>query len=845
MMVCTVAPRISFAEQVFNTAFLSDGLGDSKVSDLSKFENSTHQLAGIYRVDLFANDQHIKTSDINFIERKGVDERSGLLPCFTIQNLEEFGVNIHQYPELSTSVNQQCLDFPNIIEGASSQFQFDKQKLTISLPQISLKNQIRGYIPPEQWDAGINGLFLNYNLSGNNNSKSNSNSVFLGLENGFNLGMWQFRHFSSFNYNSQLGTSTQDWNNLNTYVQKTIIPLKSNLLIGDGSANGEIFDSYSFRGVQLSTADAMFPDSQQGYAPTVRGSAKTNAKVVIRQNGFVIHQVNVAPGPFLIEDLNPGSYSGDLKVSIEENDGSIQSYTVPYSSLPIFQREGRTKYNVIVGEFRSGLKSQGNPNIVQATATHGFSKGITLYTGTQLSKDYQSALLGLGSNLGQYGAFSFDITHSKSELADQSSHEGQSIRFLYSKSLLSGGTTFQLLGYRYSTKGFYTLNDVAYNSMQGYNQYQTQDENTTDTDVIKDYYNLNNARKGRFEVNLSHSFGKYGSVFISGNQQTYWGTTKSNEWVQAGYSNAWNGFNYTLTASRNRYSQTDRSDIMFSANLSFALDKLRPSANYNQSPLRNTYTNFSTTQNSEGHNTYMAGLSGTLLKDRNLSYSINQGYISDQQNIGSMSLNYRGTYGTIGAGYSYESDSNQFTYNASGGILAHRDGITFGQSINGTSILIKAPGAIGVGVENITGVKTDWRGYAIVPFATDYRMNRIALDSNTFSNNLEIRNNVATVVPIRGAIVRATFDTSVGVRALATIRHNGQYAPYASQVTETHSLSTGMIADDGRAYLTGLPLKGHLKIQWGSQATEQCTAKYDISDLDLTKSVVQFNLECE
>ena len=51
------------------------------------------------------------------------------------------------------------------------------------------------------------------------------------------------------------------------------------------------------------------------------GLAKTNAKVVIKQNGFVIHQVNVAPGPFLIQDLNPTSISGDLLVTIEENDG--------------------------------------------------------------------------------------------------------------------------------------------------------------------------------------------------------------------------------------------------------------------------------------------------------------------------------------------------------------------------------------------------------------------------------------------------------------------------------------------------------------------------------------------
>ncbi|MFW1802445.1 fimbria/pilus outer membrane usher protein, partial [Acinetobacter nematophilus] len=83
--------------------------------------------------------------------------------------------------------------------------------------------------------------------------------------------------------------------------------------------------------------------------------------------------------------LNPTSISGDLHVSIEENDGTVQSYTVPYSSLPILQREGRTKYSVMAGEFRSGRKSQGNPKVFQATLSHGLKKGISVYAGTQIA----------------------------------------------------------------------------------------------------------------------------------------------------------------------------------------------------------------------------------------------------------------------------------------------------------------------------------------------------------------------------------------------------------------------------------------------------------------------------
>ncbi len=572
LLISIFTIRVSHAEQVFNPAFLADNLSNTQISDLTRFEKSTHQLPGLYRVDVYVNDQYMFTRDINFIEKPDTQDTTGLFPCLDTKTLQGFGVNIGQYEQLST--HKQCADFSTIIDGANSQFQFDKQKLMISLPQAALLNQIRGYIPPDQWDEGINSLFTNYSLSGYDNSKTDTNSLFLRLDSGINLGSWQLRHSSSWNYNRYADKTYNQWNNLNTYLQKTIIPLKSQLIIGDGSTNGEIFDSFGYRGVHLSTSSAMYPDSQQGYAPTIRGVAKTNAKVVIKQNGYVIHQINVAPGPFHIQDLNPTSMSGDLLVTIEENDGSVQSFVVPYSTLPVLQREGRTKYSIVFGEYRSGRDSQDNPSVVQATAIHGLKNGISVYAGTQFSQKYKSALVGLGANLGNYGALSFDLTHANSELADQSTHSGQSLRFLYSKSLLSSGTTFQLLGYRYSTKGFYTLNDVSYNNMSGYELSETHDGNQSNTPIITDYYNLYNAKKGRLEVNISHSLGKYGSLFVSGNQQTYWDTDKKNEWAQAGYANSWKGLNYSFSISRNKYSEINQTDTMYAMNISFPLDKL-------------------------------------------------------------------------------------------------------------------------------------------------------------------------------------------------------------------------------------------------------------------------------
>lgn len=49
-----------------------------------------------------------------------------------------------------------------------------------------------------------------------------------------------------------------------------------------------------------------------------------------------------------------------------------------------------------------------------------------------------------------------DVTQAKSQLRNNEKEEGQSYRFLYSKSF-EGGTDLRLLGYKYSTSGYYTF----------------------------------------------------------------------------------------------------------------------------------------------------------------------------------------------------------------------------------------------------------------------------------------------------------------------------------------------------------------------------------------------------
>ncbi|WP_373431806.1 fimbria/pilus outer membrane usher protein, partial [Klebsiella aerogenes] len=332
-------PR-GWAENYFNPAFLSDD--PSKIADLSHFEGNG-QAPGVYRVDVYLNGALLTTRDIAFRANNQAADGSGLRACVTPEMLNGMNVNLSAFPPLAKASAGDCVDLAAAIPAASTAFDFSQQRLNISIPQAALNNQARGYIPPQNWDEGINALLLNYTFTGANSRDrsaggTNSDNDFLGLNSGLNLGAWRLRDYSTWNYNSDNQQHKSDWQHISTYVERDVAALKGELTAGDSYTPSGVFDSLPFRGLQLASDDNMLPDSMKGFAPTIHGIAKSNAQVTIRQNGYTIDQRYVSPGAFTIDDLYPTSSSGDLNVEIKESDGSVSSYSVPYAAVPVLQR---------------------------------------------------------------------------------------------------------------------------------------------------------------------------------------------------------------------------------------------------------------------------------------------------------------------------------------------------------------------------------------------------------------------------------------------------------------------------------------------------------------------------
>lgn len=831
------------AQDYFNPALLLN-TGNSQVADLSNFEQG-FQLPGNYRVNVYVNDNFTVSKELNFNQTEKSDSVSGgLAPCIDSKWLLLLGVKIYDLPEVEQLKEEKCIDLKKYILDADVVYNFNLQRLDISIPQLWMKSHAQGYIPPSEWDSGITAAYLNYNLNGNTTSKSDN--IFVSLNSGFNLAGFRFKNISTYNYfNHQDANAHQSkWNNVQNYVEKSIIPLKSELIVGDSNVQNMIFDSTGFRGARLYSSEAMLPSSMQGYAPVVRGIANSKSILTIRQNGYIVYQTNVNPGPFEITDLTAMALSGDLDVTVEESAGPIQHFIVPYSGIPMLLREGRTTFDVTAGEFRTGNKDQDNPLFFQGTLNRGFSGGITLFGGTQLASNYKSALLGIGKNMGEWGAFSFDMTHADSTLADKQDYTGQSYRLLYSKSLNKLGTTLQLLGYRYSTKGFYTLNDVAYKSME---QFEPEEKFDNFGNIHYDpssYYNLNYVKKGRFQLNINQNLGQYGSLYASANYQSYWNAPKPSKNYQVGYSNSLKYFTYSLS-----WLMQDSPNIYNDKNNSIAASIAIPLNAFfgHRDRVRNDiYSNSSVVQNSSGNDSIQTGINGSLGENRQLSYNLQQGH-NDTGGFGTASARLETKYGSAGVGFSFSDGGKEksFNYDLAGGMILHSGGLTLGQTLGDTNVLVDAQGAKNVKLENSTNIHTNSKGYAILPFAENYRLNRIALETNTLDDQTEILNNVQNLVPMKGAIVHAKFDTRIGQRALITIKNLGTYVPYGSTVTEEKQNITSIVGQDGQTYLSGLAENGTLKISWGLTENESCSTSYTFDKKISNVGIATLELNCQ
>jgi len=791
----TAATQSAIAETAydFDESFVKN-LAGVKV-DVSRYATGNPIDPGVYTLDIFLNGRQISRENVQVVR-----EGAGTKACLSYDLVKSLSIkdtvfSSEQAEELRSG--KQCIALEDVVKESHAAINSADMQMDISIPQIYLLRSARGYVAPEFWDKGETALTLNYdtNYYRSVNDGREYDSFYGRALAGFNLGGWMFRHDGSLSWRRQQGKESHHYNAINTYVQRDIPQLKSRLLLGEGNTSGELFDTLAFRGAQISTVDQMWPDSQRGYAPEIRGVARTNAQVTVSQNGSKIYETTVSPGPFNISDLYPTGYGGDLDVTVKEADGSETRFSVPYAAMTRLKRPGMTFYSVTGGVSRKDNMAY-TPSVYQGTIQHGFTNSLTGYTGVLGSDNYISALLGGAFGL-PIGAISLDITGAQTKYGDEKK-QGVSYRATYSKKVSQTDTNFTLAAYRFSSSGYYSYD----NALQINNYYKKNKTNGT---------NYLSRPKQRFSLTASQNFGEsYGNIYLTGFVQNYWNSTGTNTQFQLGYNNRIGRVSYTLSANRLLYS-TGGHDTQLSLDFSIPLG----------SESKN-YVTGSATHNKEGV-TAQTALNGVLGENDQFSYNVGAARDIDNKKSGSISGQYRSPYSMLTAAYTKGENYYSASAGASGTVIALPDSINFSAYQSTTYAVVSADDAAGARVYGYPNIVLDGSGRAIVPNLNPYRINELAIDPKGIPLDVELESTQQRVIPVEGAVVRLDYKTSKGKPLLIRANQpNGNALPFGASVNDENGNLVTTVSQGGQIYVRLNKDVSRLHVSWGKTANDKC-----------------------
>lgn len=816
---------------IFDPNMLVKGLGGT-VIDTRRFQRVNYAEAGSHRLDVYFNGQWRGVEDIEFQHVEGFDSA---LPCYDAALLERGGLDMGKVSRAEgvepLPESNSCDDLAQYVPGGKIQVDIAQQRLYITYPEyLQRLAASHRYVDATQWDSGITAGRLNYsaNLYTTDSNGQRATRGYAGLNVGVNVGALRFRHTGSATWSPQRGARYQ----AAFYTLQTDVPSwRSQLLLGESVTSGELFDSVTFRGVQLASDDRMLPETLRYYTPIVRGTANSNAKVTVHQRGYLVYETTVSPGPFAIEDVRANSYGGDLDVRVTEADGTVRTFVVPFATVVQLLRPGTMQYSVTAGRAANpGLRSS-SQYVLQGTLKRGVGDAITAYGGVALTDHYQSTLLGAAMST-RIGAFAADVTGARANMGEDGTRSGSSYRLTYSKDLPNSGTRFSLMAYRYSTRGYLGLSDaVAWR-----NTSRRDDANGLRTSGMR----------SRFDVNVNQTMGeRWGSIYLAGSAADYWEGRGRALNFSMGYSSVWGSVSYSLGVQRvhggaradgYRHGDNARS-TQVTLNLSIPLGA---ALSRGSSRLNAFYSG-----DSQAGTRVTTGVSGALDDASAGTYSVSASHDGGNGgNAANANLGYQfpqlSASASVGQGQGYR----QASLGAYGGVLVHGGGVTFAQSMGETIGLVQAKGAQGARVGYGLGrVATD--GYAVVGYLTPYRLNAVDVDPGDIPDDIELKTSSVNIAPRAGAIVKLVYPTLRARQVLIRSRQpDGAPLPFGAEAIDVATkLPVGAVGQGSRIVMRAEQDSGTIRVEWGGGVGEHCLIDYRLPTQS-SATFEELELEC-
>lgn len=773
----TTAPT---AVTEFNTDVMD--VDDRSNIDVSHFARTGYVMPGEYPLTLNVNGSEIREVTVNFAAPES--DPHGSVPCLSPGIVELFGLKNEETEKLvwKTIAGKRCLDTTSL-PGVMATGDLSTGSLKVSVPQAYLEYSAPDWDPPSRWDEGVAGVLFDYNLNASEShmlSGSSFNSTNLSGSGtaGANFGPWRLRADWQASRYSSGNTTTQnaDWTRF--YLYRALPKMGAKLMLGESDLDSSLFDSFRFVGGSLVTDDSMLPPNLQGYAPEVTGVARTNAKVTISQQGRVIYESQVAPGPFRIQELS-SAVSGQLDVKVEEQDGRVQTYQVDTASIPYLTRPGMLRYKVATGRPTDWKHHMQGDTFATGEFSWGISNGWSLFSGLVAAKKYAALAVGIGRDLLSFGAISFDITESRAVLPGDEEKRGASYRLSYSKRFdqIDGQVTFA--GYRFSEKDFMSMNDYLET------RYRDRDWGGQAWGRQKELYTIT-VSKAFKDLNMN-LYGNY-------SHRTYWNRPDSDRYslTLSQYLDIgkWKDISLSLTGYRSETWGVKDDGVYASVSVPWS----------NGGSL--SYSGQSTTSGSS----HTVGWYDTI--DSNNSYSMQAGTGTGNKVLASGYLTHNGDMAnsTLSASY-YEGSYASFGMSMQGGMTATRHGAALHPTgmNGGTRLMIDTGDASGVPLNRGGAIqKTNAFGVGVLGSMNSYWRNSVGVDVNALGENMEASHPITELTMTEGAIGYRKIDVLMGRKMMAVMKFADGSSPAFGATVWRGAHQTGVVDDGGSVWLAGV-----------------------------------------
>nr|WP_314265297.1 fimbria/pilus outer membrane usher protein [uncultured Moellerella sp.] len=645
--------------------------------------------------------------------------------------------------------------------------------------------QLRG----DELTYGGFALLTNYRVYGIQMKGTDTEHFYQGqFESGANWQNWILRNNSSFS--SGKNSTLYQFNE--TTLGHSISPWRAQLQLGQISTQGSLFGGVPLNGVQL-YSDSALQNTNKLVVP-ISGVAQTPATVEVMQNGRLLYRTLVPAGPFELDRLN-GVVSGQpLQVSVLQEDGQRQQFSVVTSQQLSNAVMSEPTYQVAIGQYR---KRSGGDRVDTPLIANVEGGGNYQYTdylaGLQFSEHYQSIGGRLARQWGENQSIGSSVSGQYSRNSDK---YGQ--QWNLSTNMPLGPFSLGISSL-YRTRDYPTLDetlqkDTSISRLEHENtslRWQDSETQTANSASI----NWGHPAWGRFSYTL-------GNTHYYGNKpDTVLHTFSYGKKIQ----------NVSLNMSYQ--GGNDRDNRVF-VNVSVPLGR---NASFSTQMQRyQKETTLATTFNHRVNNLF--------------GYSLGVSRNSDTQRVNG-SVNTTTAYSQLAASGSWSDENTHSMMFSSSGAIAYTDGLLASSpvALGDTFGIIYIPSQSGVQINTMGGgtTVTNHFGSAAIPTLPINRKTTVQLNTKNLPLNIRLETTSFDVAVARGTVISREVSATVMTQLLLGITlSDGTPAPSGSSLVDEQGQLMGIVMGNSNVMLSNEQIGQSVRLRMANQ--EECLVNYPI-----------------